>query len=177
MGMQVELSSLDRQLKMALITIKVTIYHVHDNIRIENWCILKKNMFKITWQKSPSRCRFREDAYMIWVSCRLLMSVEVGLVDCDMAECSVFARRPVPNNPFSSSLKDGILWPSLVCASKRQKKSFCFLQKGVFFPKSFWFRFSTTSTHSKHQSGLPLQEQGPRKSTSERLTDTNTIKN
>lgn len=50
------------------------------------------------------------------------MSVEVGLLDCDMAECSAFVRRPAPNNPFSSSLKDGILWPSLVCASKRQKQ-------------------------------------------------------
>lgn len=58
---------------------------------------------------------------MIWVSCKPL-SVEVGLPDCDMAECSVFVRRPVPNNPFSSSLKDGILWPSLVCASKKAKK-------------------------------------------------------
>lgn len=39
-----------------------------------------------------------------------------------MAERSLLARRPAPNNPFSSSLKDGILRPSPVCASKRPKK-------------------------------------------------------
>lgn len=113
---------------------------------------------------------------MIWVSCRLLMSVEVGLVDCDMAECSVFARRPAPNNPFSSSLKDAILWPSLVCASKKQRKRVSSETSASASPKSFWFRVSTTSTRRNHQSGLPLQERGSRKSTSERLTDTKTRK-
>lgn len=121
MGIQVELSSPDRQLQIALRTIKVTIYQVHDNIGIE-MLLHSERMFQITWQSSPSHCRFREGTYIIWVSCKLLMSVEVGLVDCDMAECSGFVRRPVPNNPFSSSLKDGIFWPSLACASKRQKK-------------------------------------------------------
>lgn len=59
---------------------------------------------------------------MIWVSCKVLMSVEVVLVGCEMAEWLLLARIPVPNNPLSSSLKDGILCPSLVCASKRQTK-------------------------------------------------------
>lgn len=119
---------------MAFMTTKVTIYQVHDTIRTENGCILKRMcyivFFKVTWPKSAGPCRFRDGAYMIWVSCKLLMSVEVGLVHCDMAECSVFARRPAPNNPFSSSLKDGILCPSLVCASKRQKKDLFFFKLG-----------------------------------------------
>lgn len=71
--------------------------------------------------KTVLRCRFREGTYIIWLSCKLLMSVEVDLVDCDIAECSVLARRPVPSNPFRSLFKFGILWASLVCASKTQK--------------------------------------------------------
>lgn len=68
-----------------------------------------------------TKCLFTKGTYIFWASCKLLMSEEVGLVDCDIAEWSAFAMRPAPNNPFNSSLKDVSLWPSLVCASKRQK--------------------------------------------------------
>lgn len=38
-----------------------------------------------------------------------------------MVDRSVLARRPAaPNNPFSSPLKDGILGPSLGCASEKK---------------------------------------------------------
>ena len=47
----------------------------------------------------------------------LLISVDMGLVDSDMADLSVLARRPAPNKPFSSPLKDGILGRSLDCES------------------------------------------------------------
>lgn len=100
MGIQVELSSPGRQLKNRIINIKIEAF----------------------WGGERQRKSAGAATHIIWVSCKLLVSVEVGLADCDMAECSALARRPAPNNPFSSSLKEGILWPSLVCASRRQKE-------------------------------------------------------
>lgn len=62
-----------------------------------------------------------EGTHIIWVSCVLVTSAEIGLVDSDMVDRSVLARRPAaPNNPFSSPLKDGILGPSLGCASEER---------------------------------------------------------
>lgn len=56
MGIQVELSSPDRQLEIALITIKVTVHQVHDNINTENLSILKNICLK-----SPDKT-FLQDA-------------------------------------------------------------------------------------------------------------------
>lgn len=52
-----------------------------------------------------------------------MTSAEIGLVDSDIVEQSVFARIPAaPNNPFSSPLKDGILGPSPDCASEEGRR-------------------------------------------------------
>lgn len=77
MGMLVELSSPDRQLKIALVTIEVILYQSRD-----------KNSPEIVLKRDPSPrtehalvLGFGEGPYIIWVSCKLLVSVEVGLVD------------------------------------------------------------------------------------------------
>lgn len=57
------------------------------------------------------------------MSSALVTSAEIGLVDSDIVDRSVFARIPAaPSKPFSSPLKDGILGPSPDCASEKRRK-------------------------------------------------------
>lgn len=54
------------------------------------------------------------------MSSALVTSAEIGLVESDIVDRSVFARIPAaPSNPLSSPLKDGILGPSPDGASEK----------------------------------------------------------
>lgn len=75
MGMLVELSSPDRQLEIAFTTIEVILYQSRD-----------KSSPEIALKRDPRTehslvLGSGEGPYIIWVSCKLLVSVEVGLAD------------------------------------------------------------------------------------------------
>lgn len=110
-GIQVEPSSPERQLKLQ---------HIDS---------VKKNKTKQTNKKLKSPYKYdttkqvKWETHIIWLSWALLRSVEMGLVDSDMVDRSVLPRRPVPNNPFSSPLKDGFLPLSLEFPSEKDNES------------------------------------------------------
>lgn len=115
-GIQVEPSSPERQLKLQHIDSvkkqnKTKQNHTHTNKQL-------KSPYKYDTTK-----QVKWETHIIWLSWALLRSVEMGLVDSDMVDRSVLPRRPVPNNPFSSPLKDGFLPLSLEFPSEKDNES------------------------------------------------------